>query len=176
MNYKVIGHIVETPAEYDEEGQVTTDATYMAGWHVDATYRIPELESYIVDPQPATPAHQFAGVRTYAYRFPDEQVWQQFVSEHSTPDGELNLTPPKPRPPNKVTMRQARLALSAAGILPQVDLAIEALEEPQRSVARIEWEYSQEVERNRELVQLLGPALGLSDEQLDDLFREAATL
>ena len=73
-------------------------------------------------------------------------------------------------------MRQARLALSAAGVLPQVDAAINALDEPQRTVARIEWDYSQEVERNRELVQLLGPALGLSDDQLDDLFREAATL
>lgn len=173
---KIVGAIVETPAVIDSDGETLTEATYLYGWHVDATYPVPELETYLLDPQPTTRAHQFAGVRTYAYRFPDEQAWQQFVSDHSNADGELNLTPPKPRPPAKVTMRQARLALSAAGILPQVDAAINALEEPQISVARIEWDYSQEVQRDRELVQLLGPALGLSDEQLDDLFREAATL
>lgn len=173
---KVIGRIVDIPAVVDDEGTVIAEATYLPGWHLDATYPVPELETYLLEPQPATRSHQFAGVRTYAYRFPDEQAWQQFVSDHSNADGELNLTPPKPRPPAKVTMRQARLALSAAGILTQVDAAINALEEPQRSVARIEWDYSQEVQRDRELVQLLGPALGLSDEQLDDLFREAATL
>ncbi|MDM8181250.1 hypothetical protein [Marinobacter salarius] len=173
---KVIGTIVDTPAVLNEEGMVIIEPTYLPGWHVDTTYPVPELDIYLLDPQPTTRAHQFAGVRTYAYRFPDEQAWQQFVSDHSASDGDLILTPPKPRPPSRVTMRQARLALSAAGVLPQVDAAINALDEPQRTVARIEWDYSQEVERNRELVQLLGPALGLSDDQLDDLFREAATL
>lgn len=176
MSYLEIGLIEETPAVNDESGNVLSGAVYKEGWHVDATYRIPELEPYLLDPQPTTRAHQFAGVRTFAYRFPDKYAWQQFYSDHSTADGSLNLTPPKPRPPGKVTMRQARQALLAAGMLSQVDAAIDALEEPQRSVARIEWDYSQEVERNRELVQLLGPALGLSDDQLDELFREAATL
>lgn len=78
--------------------------------------------------------------------------------------------------PKIVTMRQARLALLAAGLLHQVDLAIDALPEPQRSAARIEWDYSSEVHRDRAFVQQLGQALGLSDEQLDALFIQAAAL
>lgn len=84
--------------------------------------------------------------------------------------------PPVLQVPQVVTMRQARLALLGAGLLTQVDAAIDALPEPQRSAARIEWDYSSEVHRSRAFVQQLGHALGLSDEQLDDLFTQAAAL
>ena len=75
-----------------------------------------------------------------------------------------------------VTMRQARLALLQVGQLANVQPAIDALPEPHRSAAAIEWEYSQEVERNRAFVLTLGQALGLTDAELDDLFTLAATL
>lgn len=78
--------------------------------------------------------------------------------------------------PRVVTMRQARLALLGAGLLQQVDQAINVLPEPQQSAARIEWDYSSEVHRDRAFVQQLGQALGLSDEQLDALFIQAAAL
>lgn len=78
--------------------------------------------------------------------------------------------------PSKVTMRQARLALLGANLLASVTTAIEALPSPQKEAAQIEWEYSQEVERNRGLVLSLGTALGLTARQLDDLFTTAATL
>lgn len=78
--------------------------------------------------------------------------------------------------PEKVTMRQARLAVHAAGLLPQVQTAIDALPEPSRTAAQIEWDYSSEVFRNREFVNLLGGQLGLTGEQLDELFIQAATL
>lgn len=76
--------------------------------------------------------------------------------------------------PRAVTMRQARLALKDAGKLAAVDAAIDALPEPQRSEARIEWEYSTEVQRLNGFVAALGPALGLSSEQIDALFISAA--
>jgi len=78
--------------------------------------------------------------------------------------------------PRAVTMRQARLALLGAGLLPTVATAIAALPEPQRSVATIEWEYSQEVHRDRALIQALGPLLGLTNTQIDALFTAAAAL
>ena len=76
--------------------------------------------------------------------------------------------------PRAVSMRQARLALKDAGKLAAVDAAIDALPEPQRSEARIEWEYSTEVQRLNGFVAALGPALGLSSEQIDALFIDAA--
>lgn len=78
--------------------------------------------------------------------------------------------------PIKVTMRQARLALLGADLLPSVTAAIAALPSPQKEAAQIEWEYSQDVERHRGLVLSLGTTLGLSVRQLDDLFTTATTL
>lgn len=78
--------------------------------------------------------------------------------------------------PQDVTMRQARLALLGAGKLSLVDAAIDSMPEPQKSAARIEWEYSNEVQRNNGFVAALGPALGMTEEQIDQLFIAAAKL
>ena len=75
-----------------------------------------------------------------------------------------------------VTMRQARLALHAAGLLSQVETAIDALPEPNRTIARIEWDYAGEVHRASEFVTLLGAALELDKQSLDDLFLKASEL
>lgn len=78
--------------------------------------------------------------------------------------------------PAAVTMRQARLALLQSGLLAQVNSAVSAMPGAEGEAARIEWEFSATVERHRPLVESLGVALGLTDTQLDDLFRLAATL
>ena len=46
--------------------------------------------------------------------------------------------------PKEVTMRQARLALRAAGKLAAVAAAIEAMPSPTKEDAKIEWEYSKQ--------------------------------
>ncbi len=81
-----------------------------------------------------------------------------------------------PAVPDSVTMRQARLALFAAGKLAAVQAAIDALSEPTKTAAQIEWDYSNEVQRHNGLVSSLGPALNLTSEQIDTLFVEAAKL
>ena len=91
--------------------------------------------------------------------------------------GDFPAPPPlPPTVPSSVTMRQARLALLAAGKLAAVAPAIAAMPSAQRSAAEIEWEYSIEVQRNRPLVLALGPALGLNAAALDALFIAAAKL
>lgn len=75
-----------------------------------------------------------------------------------------------------VTMRQARLALLSRGLLDDVTTAINTLPSPQKEAALIEWEYSAEVHRDKALVQMLAPALGLTEVDLDNLFSTAATL
>ena len=84
--------------------------------------------------------------------------------------------PPVVSIPSFVTMRQARLALLQQGLLSQVQMAIDSLPSPQKEAAQIEWDYSSEVHRDKPFVQLLGAALGLSEQQLDDLFLLASTL
>ena len=78
--------------------------------------------------------------------------------------------------PAEITMRQARLALLGAGKLAAVDTAIDAMVEPAKSAAKIEWEYSNTVQRHNGFVAALGPALGLTDAQIDALFLAAQAL
>lgn len=78
--------------------------------------------------------------------------------------------------PQTVTMRQARLALLQAGLLVTVNAAVAGMPGAAGEAARIEWEYSQEVRRDKVLVLALAPVLGLSDAQLDALFVAAAGL
>ena len=86
---------------------------------------------------------------------------------------------PNPEPeaiPTEVTMRQARLALLAAGKLAGVEAAIASMPEPQRTAASIEWEYGNALQRNNPFVAQLGAALGLDDAGIDALFVEASKL
>jgi hypothetical protein len=78
--------------------------------------------------------------------------------------------------PKEVTMRQARLALLGAGLLPTVELAIAAMTGTAGDAARIEWEYSNSLKRSQPLVTQLGAGLGLTVGQLDALFLTASTL
>ncbi len=79
--------------------------------------------------------------------------------------------------PAVVTMRQARLALLGAdGLLSQVDAAIAAMPEPERSAAVIFWEYSTTVERDNAFVRQLSTGLQLTSQQVDALFVAAARL
>lgn len=89
-----------------------------------------------------------------------------------------NFTPPpivKYVPP-EVTMRQARLALHAAGLLNNVATAINGLTEPAKTQAQIEWEYSNSLVRSNPFVATLGGALGLTSDQIDDLFIAASQI
>ena len=93
------------------------------------------------------------------------------MGEYRHADGVLTLLVPQ-----AVTMRQARLALLAAGKLAAVNSAIAGMPGAQGEAARIEWEFSSEVQRNQPLVLSLGGALNMTPAQLDGLFVAAAAL
>jgi len=87
-----------------------------------------------------------------------------------------DYTPEEKRSSMVVTMRQARLALLQQNLLSQVETAIAAMQDPEKSQVSIEWEYASTVERTSPWIGTMGTALGLTEEQLDDLFVLAATL
>ena len=74
--------------------------------------------------------------------------------------------------PQQVTMRQARLALLNAGLLDDVEIVIAAAGRE----AQLEWEYAAVVDRSNPAVAAVQQQHGLTDAQIDDLFREAARL
>lgn len=78
--------------------------------------------------------------------------------------------------PQEITMRQARLALLDIGLLANVQTAINTLPEPDKTKAQIEWEYSNALQRNNPFVTTLGTALGLSSDDIDNLFITASGL
>ena len=62
-NTDIVGLIVDTPAELDEEGEIISEATYVDGVHVNIRAvgeDTSALESYRVDPEPNTPARVWA--------------------------------------------------------------------------------------------------------------------
>ena len=67
--------------------------------------------------------------------------------------------------PRSITMRQARIYLHRQGKLAEVEAMLDSLEEPIRTEARIEWEYSNEIQLNNPLVQMLSTMLGVPLEQ-----------
>ena len=71
-----------------------------------------------------------------------------------------------------VTPRQAKLALLQAGLLDDIEAAIAQAD---RAV-QIEWEYATEFKRTWPTLLAMQTALGLTDQQLDNLFTLAATL
>lgn len=78
--------------------------------------------------------------------------------------------------PESVTMRQARLAMLGAGILDDVESLIQQMPGDEGRAARIDWEYALDVRRDWPLIGGLGSQLGLTEQQIDDLFVAAAAV
>jgi len=96
--------------------------------------------------------------------------------EPESTDTEPELPESKPTPP--ITARQLRLCLVLNGIsLDLVESAIDSIEDKtEREVARIEWEYATVFERSHPLIEQIGTSLGLTTEQIDEMWQEAITL
>ena len=94
------------------------------------------------------------------------------------PTVELHISSLEPPPnkvvpgnvPQEVSMRQGRLALLHYGLLDRVDQLISSMPGVQGKAARIEWEYATTIKRKSALVNSLISILGLTEDQIDELF------
>lgn len=93
-----------------------------------------------------------------------------YVDEFDEPEPQDEPVPPS------VTRRQAKRALLAAGKLGDVEDALSALPSPAKEAALIDWNDAANFERDNTLIAAMAAALNLTSEQVDDLFRTAATL
>jgi len=79
--------------------------------------------------------------------------------------------------PKAVTPRQMKKALIISGIsLATVEGMISSLPSPMNELAMVEWKESLEFQRTNPLLLQLAPNLGLSSQQIDDIFCLAITL
>lgn len=86
----------------------------------------------------------------------------------------LELTPEEIRErdvPKRLTPRQARLVLLQATLLDDIEAMIAT-----DKAMQIWWEYSLEIDRNNEHIVNSGVALGLTEEELDNLFIEGSKI
>lgn len=67
---------------------------------------------------------------------------------------------------------QGRMALSDAGLLANVETAVAAADEK----TKVAWEYALEWKRSSPLIATLATALNMTEIQIDDLFKNAATI
>lgn len=98
----------------------------------------------------------------------DYQAYQQWFSEGNTPE------PADPAPPTVYTCTpwQIRKALNATGLRESVEIAISQADQETKDA----WAYAASFERNHSLVISIGLVLGKTEEELDALFKLAASL
>ena len=103
------------------------------------------------------------------------QIENEWLSVPANVESIAAYVEPPPVIPSSVTRRQAKQALVLAGLLGNVQPAIDAITDPtERSLIQIEWDDSQVFQRDRPALIALGTALGLDSAGIDALFTTAA--
>ncbi len=87
-----------------------------------------------------------------------------------------DLPPLPPRVPREIPNWRAKVILATMGLLTAVEAAIAALPEPDRTVASLAWGGDAKLARRGKTVLGLAAALGLSADQVDQLFIAAEAL
>lgn len=88
-------------------------------------------------------------------------------------DPDIHPMPVEPEPiPQVVSPRQMKLAMLGAGLLDSVETFVAS----QDKTVQISWEYATEYVRSDPLLNQMAAAFNMTSDQVDDLFRSAATL
>ena len=157
----------------DPENPVITE---LDGFFVNSTEKLAGLDDYLVTP--AVPKVVFSGVQTYHYRFDSEQEAKTLLN-YDAEEGTYNpeFEPALQPVPAEVTRRQALTVIKMAGLKGTIDTAIESItDDTQRVAAETYWQESLHFDRDNPLLNSLAEAVGITQEQLDNMFREAITL
>lgn len=114
-----------------------------------------------------------SAVGAYVQDFPTDRL-TRIANEAELNDvlRPYGLTLPLPETPKSVSPYQARVALHAAGLLDAVEASITGADMP----ARIAWEYATVFERHSPFIVALAPMLGLTEQQIDELFLAASQI
>lgn len=96
---------------------------------------------------------------------------EALITRYKSGDYTINVIP------KNISSKQIRLGLLSSGFsLQMINDAISQMPEPQKSYAQITWEYATVFEREHPMIESLGTQLGLTSEQIDQLFIRASEL
>lgn len=75
--------------------------------------------------------------------------------------------------PQEISLWQFRAVLKLMNLFDKVNIIIDQLPYPLKSITKEQWEYGNIVQRNHPVIVQLGSELGLSSSQIDDIFKTA---
>lgn len=136
---------------------------------------------YTVDGQPGVLPNSIVGLVDEVDPYPTGLLPYQTVSQTQ----EINLIDKKiyrrwvieQNVPGEIPLWAFRSVLTLTGISQEsIGTLIASLPEPQKTVATIQWEYGNYIVRSHPLISTMGAALGLTSEQIDNVFISAAQL
>lgn len=141
---------------------------------VPLPFRYTRLDGYTATAEAVLPAMLADGVAVVEVPDPPAAPEGQVAVWDGSGWG-LAPAPPPPVPP-VVSPAQARIALIRAGLMQQVQQTLDAMPGAEGEEARARWEYGLALERNHPTTLALAEAIGLTQTQVDDLFRAAAAI
>ena len=78
--------------------------------------------------------------------------------------------------PQEIETWKFQQVLAQQGLTSSVESAIQSLQEPSKTIAIIRWNKKPTIRRNNALTNQIGAAVGLTPDQIDDLFRTAENI
>lgn len=120
-----------------------------------------------------------SNIQTLEYNYYADLVNLKWIEESYVRDlSQEEIDQRKPQSPSSCTPRQLRIALIKNGIsLYAIENEIEAIQDPiEKEIAKTEWEYSLEINKDHPLLKTIAAKLNLSEKQIDEMFIFAASL
>ena len=115
------------------------------------------------------------------YAYDQEQIDGGWVKEDLVAmtkeevEAHLNPPPPPPTVPEQVSRAQGKAVLITAGLWPDVLAYVEAMTDPtEKALAQVALNDTTHWRRDSPTMQAISTALGISGEQMDELFIQAA--
>lgn len=168
---------IYTQGTHDAQGNTITAPVQIPGYYVNTTAPVGGWEAFKLTDNPAN--RVFGGTLTHSYKFTDIAEYEAYLA---TADLTAPSSPPTDIPvinnvPQSITRAQAKAALIINGLISLVQPALDAIVDPlERQLAQNDWDERLHFERTNPMLNNMAAALGMTDAQIDDLFRTASQL